>query len=208
MVREGMAEMLSTTDDMTVVGQAANGVEAVSLARERKPDVVILDVEMPVMGAHGALRRMLDLSPAPKVIIVTVFAEQRLIRELLRLGASAYLVKNASMQELIATVRSVAREEGDESVIISAPRASFEEMGQSAGGIGGALTGREKEILMAAARGMGNKQAGASLHLSETSVKRHLSNIYAKLGVGTRGEAVRKAMSEGWISAWEISKDD
>ncbi len=208
MVREGMAEMLSTVDDMAVVGQAANGVEAVSLAREKRSDVVILDVEMPVMGAHGALRRMLDLSPAPKVIIVTVFADQRLIRDLLRLGASAYLVKNASMQELIATVRSVARGEGEESVIVSAPRSSFEQTGQSAGGTEGALTSREMEILLAVARGMGNKQAGQKLHISETTIKRHLSSVYAKLDVGTRNEAVRRAMSEGWISAWDISKDD
>lgn len=205
MVREGMAEMLYATEDMVVVGQAANGVEAVSLARERKPDVVILDVEMPVMGAHGALGRMLDLAFPPKVIIVTVFAEQRLISELLRLGASAYLVKNASMQDLLATVRAVARGEEKDNVLVSAPRGSFEGAGQTAESD---LTRREMEILTAVARGMSNKKASEKLHVSESTIKRHLSNVYEKLGVASRGEAVRKAMSEGWISAWDISKDD
>lgn len=143
LVRQGLAEMLSTDEEIKVVGEAENGKEAIALAKGTMPDVVILDVEMPVMGAQPALRRLLDLSPAPKVIIVSVFAEQRLIRELLRLGASAYLVKNASMQDLIATVRSVARCEGEESVIVSAPRASFEEAEQSAEG---GLTSRETEI--------------------------------------------------------------
>ena len=79
MVREGMAEMLSTAEGMEVVGQAENGRQAVALARERTPDVVILDVEMPVMGAQAALRRLLEISPQPKVMIVTVFADQRLV---------------------------------------------------------------------------------------------------------------------------------
>ncbi|CAN5553228.1 MAG: response regulator transcription factor [Actinomycetota bacterium] len=111
------------------------------------------------------------------------------------------------MQDLIATVRSVARCESEEGVIVSAPRSSFEQTGRRSEDSEGVLTRREMEVLMAVARGMSNKQAGASLHVSETTIKRHLSNIYAKLGVGSRGEAVRKAMSEGWISGWDISKD-
>lgn len=122
MVREGMSEMLSTDEDIEVVGEAENGQEAVELVRKLKPDVVILDIEMPVMGAQVALTRMLRISPLPKVIIVTVFADPRLVRELLGRGASAYLSKSASTQDLITTVHSVARGQNEDNVILSVPR--------------------------------------------------------------------------------------
>ncbi len=110
LVRQGMAEMLSTDEDIEIVGQAGDGREAVDVAGRTRPDVAILDVEMPVMGGQVALRKLLALTPPPKVIIVTVFADQAHVRELLALGASAYLSKNTSMQDLISTVRSIATE--------------------------------------------------------------------------------------------------
>ncbi|HYQ82450.1 MAG TPA: response regulator transcription factor, partial [Rubrobacter sp.] len=108
LVRQGMAEMLSTDQGIEVVAEAADGREAVDLARKHGPDVVVLDVEMPVMSGQVALRRLLDLRPPPRVVIVTVFADESHVRELLALGASAYLSKNSSMRDLISTVRSVA----------------------------------------------------------------------------------------------------
>ncbi|MDP9456327.1 MAG: DNA-binding response regulator [Actinobacteria bacterium] len=202
MVREGMAEMLSLNDDVEVVAQAGNGREAVALAKETVPDVVILDVEMPVMGAQAAMAHLLRLSPTPRVIIVTVFADRRLVRELLGLGASAFLTKGASSQDLISTVRSVARSAAG-NVIVSVPREDYDADGPAESG----LSNREAEVLRMVARGTGNKEVAEALHLSETTVKRHLSNIYDKLGVRTRGEAVSKAVSEGWISSWDISRD-
>jgi DNA-binding NarL/FixJ family response regulator len=205
MVREGMAEMLSLNDDIEVVGQARDGREAVALAKRENPDVVILDVEMPVMGAQAALRRLLELSPPPKVVIVTVFAERRLVSELLGLGASAFLSKSASSQDLISTVLSVARDPhgGGANVSVTVPREDFDalELAESE------LSQRETQILRLVARGTSNKEAAKTLHLSETTVKRHLSNVYAKLGVHTRGEAVSKAVSEGWISSWDVTRD-
>ncbi len=202
MVREGMAEMLSLNDDVEVVAQAGNGREAVALAKETVPDVVILDVEMPVMGAQAAMAHLLRFSPTPRVIIVTVFADRRLVRELLGLGASAFLTKGASSQDLISTVRSVARSAAG-NVIVSVPREDYDADGPAESG----LSNREAEVLRMVARGTGNKEVAEALHLSETTVKRHLSNIYDKLGVRTRGEAVSKAVSEGWISSWDISRD-
>ena len=206
MVREGMAEMLSLNDDIEVVAQARDGREAVALAKREAPDVVILDVEMPVMGAQAALRRLQELSPPPKVVIVTVFAERRLVSELLGLGASAFLSKSASSQDLISTVLSVARAphggDGD-TVSVTIPREEYDapELADSD------LSQRETQILRLVARGTSNKEAARTLHLSETTVKRHLSNVYAKLGVHTRGEAVSKAVSEGWISSWDVTRD-
>ena len=203
-----MAEMLSTDEGIEVVAEAADGREAVDLARRARPDVVILDVEMPVMGGQVALRKLLALSPPPKVVIVTVFADESHVRELLSLGASAYLSKNASMQNLIATVRSVTArnpEGSEEEVILFVPRGTFEE-GDDPGE--SSLSGREAEVLMLAARALSNREIAQALHLSETTVKRHLSNVYEKLGVRSRGEAARKALSEGWISAWDVSRED
>jgi DNA-binding NarL/FixJ family response regulator len=202
-----MAEMLSTDEGIEVVAEAADGREAVDLAWRARPDVVILDVEMPVMGGQVALRKLLALSPPPKVVIVTVFADESHVRELLSLGASAYLSKNASMQNLIATVHSVTARnpEGSEEVILFVPRGTFEERddpGESS------LSGREAEVLLLAARALSNREIAQALHLSETTVKRHLSNVYEKLGVRSRGEAARKALSEGWISAWDVSRED
>jgi DNA-binding NarL/FixJ family response regulator len=209
MVREGLSEMLSTDEDIEVVGEAENGQEAVDLVRKLKPDVVILDIEMPVMGAQAALTRMLKMSPLPKVIIVTVFADPRLVRELLGRGASAYLSKSASTQDLITTVHSVARGQYEDNVILSVPRGALDEAeDHAAGDESSPLSRREMEVLMSVARGMSNKQAADKLHLSVTTVKRHLSNIYEKLKVGSRGEATRKAISEGWISSWDVAQDE
>lgn len=206
LVREGMAEILSLSEDIEVVGHAANGSEAVARAREKKPDVVILDVDMPIMGAQGALRHLLAITPQPKVIIVTVFAEQRLIRELLGLGASAYLVKNASMRNLLDTVHSVAHSEPRDDAIVSVPRVALEKERERSSEC--YLSRRQLEILRLAASGMSNKEAAEELHIAETTVKRHLADTYKKLGVGSRSEAARKALTEGWISSSDISGDD
>jgi len=203
-----MAEMLSTDPGIEVVAEAADGREAVDLARKERPDVAILDVEMPVMGGQVALRKLLALSPPPKVLIVTVFADESHVRELMSLGASAYLSKNVSMQNLISTVRSVVagEQEGQDAddVILFVPRATFDKDAPEES----SLSGRETEVLMLAARALSNREIAESLHLSETTVKRHLSNVYEKMGVRSRGEAARKALSEGWISAWDVSRED
>jgi len=209
MVREGMSEMLSTEEDIQVVGEAENGQEAVELVRKLKPDVVILDIEMPVMGAQAALTRMLRISPLPKVIIVTVFADSRLVRELLGRGASAYLSKSASTQDLITTVKSVARGQYEDNVILSVPRGALDAAEDNAAGDeSSSLSRREMEVLLSVVRGMSNKQAAEKLHLSVITVKRNLSNIYEKLNVSSRGEATRKAISEGWISSWDVAQDE
>ena len=206
MVREGMAEMLSLNEDIEIVAQAGDGREAIELARETSPDVVLLDVEMPVMGAQAALKQLLKLSPPPKVVIVTVFADRRLVRELLGLGASAFLAKSASSRDLLAAVRSVAHVPlgTPDTVTVTVPREEYdaEEPAENT------LSRREVQILRLVARGAGNREVADSLHLSESTVKRHLSNVYDKLGVNTRGEAVSRAVSDGWISSWDIARDD
>jgi DNA-binding NarL/FixJ family response regulator len=202
MFRQGIKEMLSTDEQIEVVGEAENGREAVALARELGPDVVILDVEMPVMGAKQAMERMLENSPPPRVVIVTMYDDPRLVRELIGLGAVAYLVKSATMEELHAAVHAAANSPvgPEKDVIIVAPPKAFKSQAEADG-----LSERELEVLLMVARGMSNHQIAASLHLSEATIKRHLANIYPRIGVSSRGEAVRKALSKKWISAHDIT---
>jgi DNA-binding NarL/FixJ family response regulator len=202
MFRQGIREMLSTDEQIEVVGEAENGREAVALARELGPDVVILDVEMPVMGAKQAMERMLENSPLPRIVIVTMYDDPRLVRELIGLGAVAYLVKSATMEELHAAVHAAANSSvgPEKDVVIVAPPKAFRNAAEADG-----LSERELEVLLLVARGMSNHQIAISLHLSEATIKRHLANIYPRIGVSSRGEAVRKALSKKWISARDIT---
>ena len=203
MFRQGVSEMLSTDEQIEVVGEAENGRQAFALAERLRPDVVLLDVEMPLMGARQVMERMLDNPPAPRVIIVTMHDEPRLVRELIGMGASAYLVKSATMQELHEAVHNAARSPmgPDEGVVMVVPPSVLEER-EGADGV----SGRELEVLLMVARGMSNHQIAASLHLSEATVKRHLANLYPKIGVSSRGEAVRVALSRGWIGPYEMTE--
>ena len=202
MFRQGIKEMLSTDEKIEVVGEAENGREAVALAEKLTPDVVLLDVEMPVMGAKQAMEIMLENSPPPRVVIVTMYDDPRLVRELIGLGAVAYLVKSATIDELHTAVHTAANSPvgPEENVVIVAPPKAFGNPVEADG-----LSERELEVLLMVARGMSNHQIAVSLHLSEATIKRHLANIYPKMGVSSRGEAVRKALSRGWISPRDIT---
>jgi DNA-binding NarL/FixJ family response regulator len=202
MFRQGIKEMLSTDEKIEVVGEAENGREAVALAEKLGPDVVLLDVEMPVMGAKQAMEIMLENSPPPRVVIVTMYDDPRLVRELIGLGAVAYLVKSATMEELHTAVHTAANSNvgPEKDVIIVAPPRVFKNPAEADG-----LSERELEVLLMVARGMSNHQIAVSLHLSEATVKRHLANIYPRIGVSSRGEAVSKALSKKWISARDIT---
>src|ERR687894_795254 len=204
MFRQGLKEMLATDEGVEVVGEAENGEEALELAGEMLPDVLILDVDMPVMGAREVLERLVRISPMPRVVIATMYDDPRLVRELLGLGASAYLVKSASLEELLAAVHAAAKdpeEPHDENVVLVLPRETLEKVES---GTDEKLSARELEILLLVARGMSNRQVAQALMLSEATVKRHLANLYPKMGVNSRGEATRKALLEGYISAREV----
>lgn len=202
-LRESVSEVLEMVENFEVVAQARDGAEALNLAEETKPDVLLLDIEMPVMGAREAMSRLSRVSPSSKVIILTMFDNPDLVRELFARGASAYLAKTVSQQELVSTVQSVAR--GEDKVILSISREALEKLDGFATNI---LSARQLEILLLVARGKSNSQIASSLYLTEGTVKRHLHNIYAKIGVVSRGEAVRKALEEGWITARDITGVD
>lgn len=204
MFRQGIREMLDTGGDIEVVGEAENGGQAVELVKRERPDVMLLDVEMPVLGARGVIDRLFEevTPPLPSIVVVTMHDDPRLVRDLLARGASAFLTKSASLKELLGAVRAAAESKitaGGQ--VLVAPREVLDSLDNQANG----LSDRELEVLLQAARGLSNRQIAGSLHLSEATVKRHLANIYPKLGVGSRTEAVRTALERGWISTRDLS---
>jgi len=205
MFREGIASVLADYGGMEVVGQTDNDEGAVELARLTKPDVVLMQVQMPIPRARENLRRMREIAdPAPKVVIVTMIEDPREVRELMDLGASAYIVKSASAEHLVAAVRTAILDPKSKNVVVGMPRALLEEAEEGSEGV---LTGRELEILLLAARGLSNHQIAAKVYLAEGTVKRHLTNTYHKMGVASRSEATRMALYEEWITIHDVTDD-
>lgn len=199
--RAGVAEIFATEDDLRVVGEAEHGEEAVALAQRTKPDVVLLDVEMPGLGTEETLRRMLRASPSSKVVVLTSHDEPRLVRSLLAIGARAYVIKRATREELLATIRTVERDA--DRVVLSVSRDTLKKL---VGRYKGPLSSRELEVLTLVSGGMRNAQIASQLYISEGTVKRHLTNIYTKLGVASRIDAVNKAIAAGLVASRDPPK--
>jgi DNA-binding NarL/FixJ family response regulator len=142
--------------------------------------------------------------PAPNVVIVTMIEDPREVRELMELGASAYIVKSASAAHLVAAVRASILDPKSKDAVVGMPRALLEE---AEGGSEGVLSARELEILLLAARGLSNRQIATRAHLAEGTVKRHLTNTYHKMGVGSRSEATRMALYEEWITIHDVTEE-
>jgi two-component system, NarL family, response regulator LiaR len=193
LVREGTAELLERTGGVQVVGQAADGLEAVRLVQALRPDVLVIDLAMPGLDGLEATRRSLQVAPATAVLALTAHEEEAYVRAMLEAGARGYLSKAARGGELVAAVRAVAAGE-----TVLSPHLAVGILRTDARS-GAALTPRELDILRAAARGLGNKQIGAELGLSARTVQTHLTRVFAKLGVSSRTEAVLHAIKMGWV---------
>lgn len=205
MFRQGIAGVLADYGGMEVVGQTDNDESAVEMARRTKPDVVLMQVQMPIPKAKENLRRVCEVSdPPPKVVIVTMIEDPRYVRELMDIGVSAYVVKSASAGHLVAAVRAAILDPKSANVVVGLPLGLLEE---SEDGSNGVLSARELEILLLAARGLSNRQIARSLHVAEGTIKRHLANTYQKMDVRSRGEATRKALYEEWITIQDVNDD-
>ena len=203
--RQGLAGLLDAYGGLEIIAQVPNDHDALRIAQQEKPDVVLMQVQMPFERSKESLLKMRQISPAPKMVLVTMFEEPRYIRELTQLGASSYLLKSVSIEHLIGAVRAAVFDPKGHHVVVGMPRAMIKEVEEGSGGV---LTVREMEILVLVSRGLSNIQVATSLRLSEATVKRHLANAYLKMDVSSRGEAVRKALLEEWITIEDITKQD
>jgi DNA-binding NarL/FixJ family response regulator len=200
-VREGLRKMISLTDDIEVVGEAADGEDAVAMVAAMRPHVVLMDVRMPGMDGVEATKQIRTDTPATEVIVLSNYDEDRYVFDALRAGAKSYLLKDASPERLADAIRSVARGESTlDSGVISRVVSEFQSMGTRGLGVGQRLTARELEIVQCLVDGRSNQETADVLVVSEKTVKSHLTSIYRKLEVRGRGQAIVVALRDGLVT--------
>jgi DNA-binding NarL/FixJ family response regulator len=201
-VRAGIAGLLDAVPDIEVVGTAADGLEAVELAADCDPDVVLMDLVMPGGGGVAAIRRLRERVPDTRVVVLTSFASDDQVIPAVQAGAAGYLLKDVDPSGLEAAVRLV--HEGEALLDPQIAGRVMEEVAHPpAGGDLASLTPREREVLALLGRGMSNRQLADTLVVSEKTVKTHVSNILMKLGVHDRTQAALLAVREGLVDAGE-----
>jgi DNA-binding NarL/FixJ family response regulator len=191
MVREGLAAIIGRQPDMTIVGKAATGREAVELWQQHHPDVTLLDLRMPVLDGVNAMMEIRELNPSARIVVLTTFDTDHEISRTIKAGAKGYLLKDAQREELLKCIRLV---HAGEACIPPALVAKFAAAVSSE-----PLTGRELNVLTLLAQGKSNKEIGLNLHISETTVKSHLRSIFNKLNVLSRTEAIAVASRMGLV---------
>jgi DNA-binding NarL/FixJ family response regulator len=184
-VRNGLKQFMATADDIELVGMAANGVEALALVAELKPDVVLMDLSMPEMDGVEATRRIVAEHPGVRVLVLTSFSDQTRIMDALRAGAEGYLLKHSEPDEIAAAIRAI--HEGGSPLDPKAARVLLESRRTAAESDN--LTDREREVLLLVRAGLANKQIARKLEISERTVKAHLTNVFQRLGVSDRTQA-------------------
>jgi NarL family two-component system response regulator LiaR len=195
-VREGLGTLLSEEATLTVVGQAANGVEAVALAADLRPDVILMDVVMPELDGIEATRRIRRASPASQILVLTSFADDQKVREAIEAGAIGYLLKDVLKADLLRAIQTAAQgkptlhPEAQSYLMrqVSTPSTPAPSIN---------LTERELDVLRLIAQGQSNKEIATTLHLTEGTVKGYVSAILAKLGVADRTQAALHAVKHG-----------
>ena len=204
-VRKGIREFLTEPGDIEVVAEAADGAEAIALLEQEQPDVAVLDIQMPKRSGIDVCRHVRAQRWPIGVLILTAYDDDPYVLAVLQAGANGYVLKTADADDIIQAVRDV--HEGKSALD---PVIARKLMAQLAGRAENkpieSLTPRETDVLKLAARGYTNKAIGAQLHLSDRTVQGHLANIYGKLHVATRTEAVMRAVSLGWLSPDEASE--
>jgi len=196
-VREGLQTVLEVAGDIEPVGAAADGAEAVRMAGELAPDVVLMDLRMPGIDGIEAIRQIKDLYPAVEIVILTTYDDDEYIVQGLRAGARGYLLKDTSRQALFDAIRAAAR---GESLLPSAVVDKVvAHLARPRPAPAGELSEREQEVLVLLAQGAPNREIALHLHISERTVKAHVTGIFNKLGVNSRAEAVAVAMRQGLL---------
>ena len=200
-VRQGLRTFLALQEDVEVVGEAEDGLEAVDGAERLQPDVALMDLVMPRLDGIEAIRRIREVSPETRVIVLTSFVDEDRMIPAVRAGAAGYLMKDVQPQELVRAIRTV---HGGEVLLPPSVVAKLmEEVAAERPGAGEILTAREREVLTLVARGRANKLIALDLGVSEKTVKAHVSNILGKLGLHDRTQAALYAVREGIVGLEE-----
>jgi DNA-binding NarL/FixJ family response regulator len=194
-VRLGIAAMLANEPDLEVVAEAGNGAEAVALFEARRPDVVLMDLQMPEMGGVAAIRAIRALDPGARVVALTTYEGDADIHRALGAGACAYLIKDTLVEQLVAAIRSAAAGKRVIPAPVAVRLAEFTPRAD--------LTAREQEVLRHVARGLANKEIAREIGRSTETVKAHLESIFQKLGARDRTHAVTIALQRGIIHLGE-----
>ena len=199
--RLGLRQACESANDLEVVGEAKNGHEAVELTRRCRPDVVLMDINMPIMDGVEATRRIVEHDPSVRVIMLTIYRQDRYVFEAIKAGARGYLLKDVDEHELLEAIRAVHRGEA----LINPALATrvldeFRRLSQVASEAADVemLTKGEMEVLRLVAQGASNKEIAAQLHLAESTVSNRLHDIYQKLHVNNRTQAALLALRRGW----------
>jgi len=190
-VRQGFVALINTVADMEVVAEGINGKEAVELYRQHKPDVTLIDLRMPIMGGVEAITTIRRESPDARLIVLTTFDGDEDIYRSLQAGAKGYLLKDMFFEELETAIRAVHA--GSRRI----PAAIAERLAERMAGSD--LTARELEVLELIVRGQSNKEIGATLKISEATVKSHINSVLSKLGVTDRTQAATTALQRGLV---------
>jgi NarL family two-component system response regulator LiaR len=205
--REGTRSLIEQEKDMEVVGEASDGAETIKLVRELRPHVVLMDIAMPKVNGIEATRQTKVDYPATAVLILTAYDNDQYIVALLEAGAAGYLLKNVSGADLVNAIRAVYA--GEAVLHPTIAQKVFGRLGlssrPSATSQEAELSEREMEILKLAARGMSNQDIAAQLYLSRRTVQAHLANIFRKMDVGSRTEAVLQALRKGWLGLDDLA---
>ncbi|BCX02846.1 MAG: DNA-binding response regulator [Candidatus Roseilinea sp.] len=204
MLRQGTAELLRREPDLQVVAEAGNGQEALELAHALKPDIVVMDIRMPVLNGIEATRHIRRSLPEVQVLVLTAHDDDQYVFSLLQAGASGYLLKTAPVSELVKAIRQVKAGESPLSPqiarkVVAHMRGDARPPTSDDGSVD-ALTPRELEVLQMLARGMSNQAIAEALYISDRTVQAHLTNIFAKMQVTSRLDAVLTAIRRGWLT--------
>jgi NarL family two-component system response regulator LiaR len=196
-VRRGVRSLMDLEDDLVVVAEASDGLEAVEAAQATHPDIVILDLEMPHLDGVGAIPKILDASPSAKILVLTSFASDDRVFPAIRAGAMGYLLKDSSPEELLQAIRDVDR--GESSLHPFIARKLLEEISQPSDKPRSPdpLTAREVEVLRLIALGLGNQDIADELVISRSTVRNHVSAILGKLHLANRTQAALYALRSG-----------
>jgi DNA-binding NarL/FixJ family response regulator len=209
LLREALCQVFSNQKDMEIVGQAGNGEEAIDLASELKPDILVMDIMMPKFDGLEASRQIKKITPNTAILILTAYDDDNYVLGLLNAGATGYLMKSAKGQDLVEAVRAIRSGESVlhpkiiEKLLKQAMAKPAEALEPK---IKDLLSDREMEMLKLLATGMSNKEIAEKLYLSLRTVKAHMSNIFTKMNVASRSEALVEALKKGLLTLDDIKQ--